>query len=74
MDQSSDKSNDKKSLSPISRRAFFRQVAKYGITAAAVAAVSALMSGCGGGTNCGYCDGVGQDYTHCDGDYCDYLN
>ena len=24
--------------------------------------------------NCGYCDGEGQDYEHCDGEYCDYGN
>ncbi len=26
------------------------------------------------GDNCGYCDGAGRDYYHCDGNYCDYIN
>ncbi|MGQ9651185.1 MAG: hypothetical protein ACUVXJ_13830 [Phycisphaerae bacterium] len=27
-----------------------------------------------GDDTCGYCDGAGQDYSHCDGSYCDYTN
>ena len=26
------------------------------------------------GEACGYCNGPGRDYSHCDGDYCDYIN
>lgn len=28
----------------------------------------------GGDDACSYCDGAGQDYSHCDGSYCDYGN
>jgi hypothetical protein len=28
----------------------------------------------GGDETCGYCDAAGQDYSHCDGSYCDYGN
>ena len=68
-------------LSPISRRAFFRNLGtkalKLGILGTAAAS---LGSEDDGGcrlyidANCGYCDGEGQDYEHCDGEYCDYAN
>jgi len=68
-------------LSPISRRAFFREMGtkalKVGLVGTAVASLgqqTVTIEGCGGGRNCGYCDSQGSDYDHCDGDYCDYIN
>ncbi len=70
------------SLSPISRRAFFQRMGaralKLGVLGAAAA--SAGQDGqCNIGVGdadgwCGYCNGAGSDYDHCDGDYCDYAN
>jgi hypothetical protein len=75
-------------LSPICRRAFLRKVRNVGFGAVAVGAVVSTGSGCfipaptpasGGGAatsggNCGYCNGDGRDYSHCDGAYCNYVN
>jgi uncharacterized protein YidB (DUF937 family) len=74
-------------LSPISRRAFFK---KLGKSAAALGGLGVLVgaAGCddilgtlldsydggGYGNNCGYCNGCGRNYYHCDGSYCDYIN
>lgn len=62
------------SLSPIGRRAFFVQTAKYGLAAATLGGMVALGKGCvSAAPGCGYCDFPGQDYDIC-GDYCDYFN
>ena len=80
-------------LSPISRRAFFKDMgskvlATGALGIAAAGAMGQNPSDCqnpvysdGGYSNggysdgsCGYCNGLGRDYYHCDGDYCDYLN
>ncbi len=86
-------------LSPISRRAFFKQIGEKAAGLGALSAIVALggggscdlgdvlddlegvvyseggyTEGGGGGGNCGYCDGAGRDYYHCDGNYCDYIN
>ena len=73
------------SLSPISRRAFFRQMGTKALKLGALGAAAGSLgpdSQCNLsdivyvdiGDNCGYCDGEGRDYDHCDGDYCDYIN
>lgn len=70
-------------LSPISRRAFFQNLGskalKLGILGTAAASLGSDDGGCRiklryADENCGYCDGEGQDYEHCDGEYCDYAN
>ena len=85
----SDQSQGKpESLSPVSRRAFFRGMGANALKIGALGAAAASMgqnTTCnipdiivggdgGGGGDCGYCDGEGRDYDHCDGDYCDYIN
>ena len=64
-------------LSPISRRAFFQDMGvralKLGMLGAAAGSIGADAE-CSLERNCGYCDGAGRDYDHCDGDYCDYIN
>jgi len=70
------------SLSPISRRAFFRGAGVNALKLGALGAAAASMGAdnrCNinvnpGDGSCGYCDGEGRDYEHCDGDYCDYVN
>ena len=70
-------------LSPISRRAFFHRVGaralKLGVLGTAIASSGQectipIPDVVLRGRNCGYCDGPGRDYDHCDGDYCDYIN
>ena len=70
---------ESESLSLISRRTFFhgigRRAIKLGLLGAAAASIG-NESECPivftNDDTCGYCDGCGQDYDHCDGDYCDY--
>jgi len=85
-----EKKVDVEELSPICRRAFLQKVKKVGFGALAVGAVASsggcfipaptpATGGGGGGVatsggNCGYCDGGGRDYSHCDGSYCNYIN
>jgi len=46
---------------------------------AAAAALTLVGGGCEGTysdyqDNCGYCNGAGRNYYHCDGNYCNYIN
>ena len=62
-------------LSPISRRAFFKRLGQGAVALGSLGALS-IMGACPSVPvgNCGYCNGTGRDYYHCDGDYCDYIN
>jgi hypothetical protein len=69
-------SKNDKNLSPIARRAFFKKAGGAAIIGVGVIAGAALVGGTQGcvaySDNCGYCDGCGRNYYHCDGSYCNY--
>lgn len=62
---------DARPLSPITRRVFL-------LAAPPTAAGLVVLGGCGTSAgpyaDCIYCDGAGQDYQECAGNYCDYFD
>ncbi len=60
-------------LSPISRRAFFTNIAKLGLIAVGAGGLVVASRGCVSTTSC-YCDYPGSDYSEVCGVYCDYFN
>ena len=78
-------SKNDKNLSPIARRTFFKKAGGAAMLGVGVVAGAALVGGTQGcasysdygdssGGSCGYCNGCGRSYYHCDGSYCNYGN
>jgi hypothetical protein len=74
-------SKNDKNLSPIARRTFFKKAGGVAMLGVGVVVGATLVGGAQGcatysdySDNCGYCDGCGRNYYHCDGSYCNYGN
>lgn len=68
---------DKKNLSPIARRAFFKKVGGAAVAGVVAGVGINALTGCiysDYSDSCGYCNGGGRNYYHCDGSYCNYIN
>jgi len=68
-----DEKNSNRPLSPICRRSFLIKSATTTLFMAGFIGVTTIFEGCYP-IYCGYCNGSGRSYSHCDGEYCNYAN